>query len=450
MQPPMPRVRLRSATSPFCAAARFCAGSLLAFALGCRAPKPAAPPVATPVAPLVVAPPVDPALSARVDAVLDAELAAERIVGAVVLVARDGQLVYHRAAGFADREAQIAVSEPTQFRLASMSKPIVSIAALALVEAHALDLQDPVSKYLPHFQPALADGQKPEITIRQLLTHTSGLDYPWGEPPGGPYHRLNVSSGFDQPGLSLAENLDRLNRVPLLSAPGAMWRYSLGIDVLGGVVAQAGGSTLPEVVQRLVTGPLHMTAGFRAPEPALLAVPYLDAEPRAARMTDPQRLAFAADAIVYSPSRIFNAASYPSGGMGMVGTASDYLKFLEMLRTGGGPVLQAESAAAATSNQIGELPVAFGKGWGWGYGFAVLQVADPTLPWAVGTWRWIGGYGSHFWVDPSAKLSVVVLTNTALHGALGSFADQLRNAVYGFEPPEQVQPDVDAAPSAKQ
>jgi len=398
-----------------------------------------APPASHPSSEATAAPPalavLDAALAARLDPVLDAAISTEQIVGAVMLVARDGQLVYHRAVGLADREANLPVTESTRFRLASMSKPIVSLAALILAEQRVLNLDEPISKWLPSFQPALTDGQRPPITVRQLLTHTSGLDYPWGERAGGPYHRLNVSSGFDQPGLSLEENLDRLARAPLLSPPGKIWRYSLGIDVLGAVVAKAGGGSLPEVVRRLVTDPLHISASFDAGDPAALAVPYVEGEPRPTRMSEPQSLPFALDAIVYSPSRIFNSASYPSGGMGMVGTAQDYLTFLEALRTGGGGIISPTSAASATENQIGDLPIAFGPGWGWGFGFAVLRAADPRLPWAAGTWRWIGGYGCHFWVDPSAKLSVVVLTNTTLSGALGPFADALRDAVYDFHPP---------------
>jgi CubicO group peptidase (beta-lactamase class C family) len=169
-------------------------------------------------------------------------------------------------------------------------------------------------------------------------------------------------------------------------------------------------------------------------DPNALAFPYLSANPRPARMTDPQSMPFGADAIVFSPARIFNPGSYPSGGVGMVGTAADYLAFLEMLRQGGGNVLTPETASAATSNQIAELPVAFAPGWGFGFGFAVMKEADASVPWSVGTWRWIGGYGSHFWVDPNAKLSVVVLTNTTMGGALGPFPDALRNAIYGFVP----------------
>jgi CubicO group peptidase (beta-lactamase class C family) len=409
---------------------------MLGVLWGCSALHGSAAPAPAPAAPVAAAAPLDPALSARVDPVIDAAISQGQIVGLVVLVARDGQLVYQRAAGYADREAQRAVSAQTQFRLASLTKPMVSVAALVLVEEHVIDLDDPITNWLPAFTPALVTGERPSISVRQLLTHTSGLDYPWDEPAGGPYHELLVSSGFDQPGLSLEENLERLVRAPLLTPPGSAWRYSLGIDVLGGVIAKAGGGTLPEVVGRLVTDPLHLTrTGFSVADANSLAYPYLSATPRPERMTEPQSMPFGADAIVFAPSRIFNPGSYPSGGVGMVGTAADYLSFLEMLRQGGGNVLTPETARAATSNQIAELPVAFAPGWGFGFGFAVMKEADARVPWSVGTWRWIGGYGSHFWVDPSAKLSVVVLTNTTMGGALGPFPDALRDAIYGFVPP---------------
>jgi len=402
---------------------------------GCAPPRsPANPPSTAPRAAAPASPPIDPVLAARVDPVIEAVIRSEQIVGMMVVVARDGRVVYQRAAGFADREAQIEVSERTLFRLASMSQPVVSVATLALVDQHVIALDDPITHWLPAFTPSLADGQKPTISVRQLLTHTAGLDYPWGEPAGGPYHQLNVSSGFDQPGLSLEENLDRLVRAPLLSAPGSIWRYSLGTDVLGAALAKAGAGTLPEVVHRLVTEPLGIQLAFSVNDRSRLAYPYMSGAPRAVRMSDPQSMPFGADAIVYAPSRILDPDSYPSAGVGMVGTASDYLRFVEMLRTGGGVILSAQSAQAATSNQIGDLPMAFADGWGFGFGFAVLKEADPTSPWARGTWRWIGGYGSHFWVDPVAKLSVVVLTNTALGGAVGEFPDALRNAIYDFEP----------------
>jgi CubicO group peptidase (beta-lactamase class C family) len=175
----------------------------------------------------------DRALGERLDQAIDGAIAEQRIVGAVVLVARDGRLVYHRAAGLADREAGRALSEDGVFRLASLTKPMVAAAAMGLVEEGTLKLSDPVTKWLPGFHPALADGTQPVITVRHLLTHTSGLSYGFLEGPDHPYHRLGVSDGIDQAGISLDENVDRLAKAPLSYRPGSAWRYSLSMDVLG-------------------------------------------------------------------------------------------------------------------------------------------------------------------------------------------------------------------------
>ncbi|WP_437915054.1 serine hydrolase domain-containing protein [Sorangium sp. So ce302] len=402
---------------------------------GCSAPAPAAAPAPAPPAVSAAArrDHGDEPLRRRLDAVVEAAIAEGRIVGTVVVVARDGEVVYRRAAGFADREAGRPMREDTVFRLASLTKPIVSAAALALVDASALGLDDPVTKWLPAFAPRLADGRAATITVRQLLTHTAGLGYTFAEPPDGPYHRARVSDGLDQPGLSLDENLARIAQAPLLFEPGTAWGYSLATDVLGGVVAKAGGAPLPDVVRRLVTGPLGLDASFTVGDPGRLAVPYGDASPRPARMADPQPVSLGPATVTFSPSRALDPRSYPSGGAGMVGTADDYVRFLEVLRTGGGKILRPETAAAMTSNQTGQLKVQQAGGtWGFGFGAAVLTAPDPsTMPSAAGTWQWMGAYGNHFWVDPSAKLTVVVLTNTAFAGMVGEFPDAVRRAVYG-------------------
>ncbi|WP_437640464.1 serine hydrolase domain-containing protein [Sorangium sp. So ce854] len=403
---------------------------------GCGSPAPAAAPAPAPApAPpaAAAAPRGDEALQRRIDAVVEAATAEGRIVGAVVVIARAGEVVYRRAAGFADREAGRPMREDTVFRLASLSKPIVSAAALALVDAGALGLDDPVTKWLPAFAPRLADGRPATITVRHLLTHTAGLNYTFSEPEGGPYHRARVSDGLDQPGLSLEENLARIAQAPLLHEPGAAWNYSLATDVLGGVVARAGGAPLPDVVRRLVTGPLGIDASFAVADPQQLAVPYGDASPRPARMGDPHDVALGPNKATFSPSRALDPRSYPSGGAGMVGTAGDYVRFLEALRTGGGKILRPETTAAMTSNQIGALKLPLPGGtWRFGFGVSVLEAPDPSAtPSAAGTWQWMGAYGHHFWVDPSAKLTAVVLTNTAFAGMMGEFPDAVRRAVYG-------------------
>lgn len=406
-----------------------CALALGAFACGSR---PVAP--APTVAVSAPASPSDPDMKRRLDGVLDTAISEERIVGSMVLVARDGAIVYRRAAGFADREARRPVRDDTLFRYASMTKPIVSAAALALVDAGKLGLDDPVARWLPAFKPRLDDGRTPTITVRHLLTHTAGLTYNFFEPEDGPYHRAQVSNGFDDARISLDENLTRISQVPLAYEPGTRWGYSVATDVLGGVVAKAGGGTLEEVVRRRVTQPLGMEAAFSFEERARVATPYADGTPRPVPMADPQAVPFDGSPMIFSPSRSFDPRAFTSGGAGMMGTADDYLKFLEAIRTGGAPILKSSTAAMMTSNQVGALdvPILPGGNWGWSFGFAVLESPDPqATPQSAGTYRWGGVYGNHFFVDPAQKLTVIVLTNTALAGMAGAFPDALLEAVYG-------------------
>lgn len=415
-------------------------GLFAALSAGCQSSDPHAARAPDPTPTSATAPKNEPptakeenGLTHALDSVVDSAIASQAIVGGVVVVVRDGHVVYRRAVGVADREAGRPVQEDTVFRLASMTKPLVSAAALALVDQGVLKLDDPVTKYLPTFKPKLPNGKAPVITIRQLLTHTSGLDYGLEKATAAPFQRARASNGIDQPGLSFEENLARLNQVPLLFEPGTKWNYSMSTDVLGGVVAKASGLPLPDAVQKLVIAPLAMKAtGFVPPSPLeRLATPYADGSPRPSRMTDGQVVPFYTSNITFAPSRILDARSYPSGGGGMVGTADDYVRFLEAVRTGGGPILKAGTAKAMTENQVGDIDVtAAGPTYGWGFGFAVQKKADPNNPSNVGTFHWGGVYGNSFFVDPVAKLTVVVLTNTAVAGMAGPFPDAVKKAVY--------------------
>ncbi|HEX2688166.1 MAG TPA: serine hydrolase domain-containing protein [Kofleriaceae bacterium] len=397
---------------------------LAALASGCGSP-------AGPVPVGVVA--IDPALSKRLDTVIDKAIAGEQLVGVSVMIARDGKIVYARAAGFADREAARPANEDTQFRIASMTKPVVSVAALALIDQGKLSLEDPVTKWLPSFRPKLADGREPVITVRHLLTHTSGLTYKFLEPAGGPYHKAEVSDGLADPEVTAEVNLRRLASVPLLYEPGTAWGYSLSVDVLGEVVARAGGGTLPAVVARLVTGPLAMTATmFTVTDRARLAWPYAAGKPPV-RMTEPYDLSTGGQSARLSPARIFDPAAFPSGGAGLASTARDYLRFLEALRTGGAPVLKPETARSLSENQIGALAVSF-LGPGAGFGFGVGVTVDPAAagtPKGPGSFGWGGIYGGSFWIDPKAQLSVVVFMNLA---GDSPFEQDLIHAVYEAGP----------------
>ena len=317
------------------------------------------------------------------------------------------------------------------FRLSSLTKPIVSAAALALVEHGQLKLNDAVTKWIPEFQPPLPDGSRPEIIIRELLKHTAGLGYGFLEPEDGPYHKANVSDGLDQPGLSIEENLKRIASVPLAYQPGTSWGYSIAADVVGEVLARAGNSSLPDVVRCFVTTPLEMSdTGFAVTDPSRLAVPYADGSPSPVRMgiLESVKLGYGPGSIRFAPSRVFDPLSYPSGGCGMVGTAADFSKFLEALRTGGSPILSLQSVRAITTDRTGGL----GPGPGIAFGFGLSVITDPAqalTPQSAGTFAWGGVYGHSWFVDPAKRLTVVVLTNTAVEG-MTQFPTQIRNAIY--------------------
>ena len=378
---------------------------------------------------------VDASLPARVDAVIERALAAQRLIGVVVLIALDGSVIHRRAAGYADREAQQSMREDTIFRLSSLTKPIVSAAALALVERGVLSLDEPVTRWLPDFRPTLTDGSAAVITARQLLTHTAGLSYSFFQAAGGPYERAGVSDGLAEPGLSMDEELRRLATVPLSNVPGAAWGYSLGLDVLGAVMARAGGEPLPNLVESLVTGPLGMKdTAFAVRDLGRLAAAYVDgARPR--RMADPDIVELGPGALTrFAPSRILDPRSFPSGGAGMAGTATDFMSFLETIRRGGGAILTPQSTQSMMNNQIGDLRVNLELTPSWGFGFGGAVLMDPVLagvPQAAGTWKWGGVYGHHWYVDPSRRLTVAALSNTTAEGMLGDFVTELRNAVYG-------------------
>ncbi|EKE76781.1 serine hydrolase domain-containing protein [Gallaecimonas xiamenensis] len=375
-------------------------------------------------------------LSVAIQTVVEQALDQQRLVGAVVLVARNGELIHQQAAGWADRESRRAMTTDTVFRLASVSKPIVCAAALVLVAQGRLVLDQNIDHLLPEFRPALADGRPARITVRQLLSHTAGLGYRFFEADTeGPYAQAGVSDGMDGSGISLEENLRRIGSVPLLYAPGTAWGYSLATDVLGAVIERVQGVPLNVAVRQLVTGPLAMAdTDFFAPCPERVATAYVSGAPEPHRLAEGETVAVfeGTVGIPYSPGRIFDSQAFPSGGAGMAGTAGDFLRLLEALRQDGGALLPGELVAemARDQTQGRELPAA--PGFGFGLGFSVLR--DPELamsPESEGTWRWGGAYGHSWFVDRAQGLSVVAFTNTLYEGMSGRFVTDLRDAVYG-------------------
>lgn len=362
-------------------------------------------------------------LATHLDAVIDRALAEERIVGTNVLVAIDGDIAYARAAGFLDREAARPMAPRTIFRLASVTKPYVAVAALAAAEAGIIDLDAPVTRYLPDFCPKLADGSAPVITARHLLTHTSGLTYDLSSAT------RPISAGLDGQTLGMAEALAGFASLTLAFAPGTHWEYSVGIDVLGGLIEAAEGKTLPEIVRVRVTGPLGLAdTDFRVTDPARLATPYSEGRP-ARRMAEVEVVTNPdGSSLTFAPGRIFDPNVFPSGGAGMAGTAEDFLLFVEALRKGGAPLLGPDWARLVWENGIGALEA---RDPGRHFSHVASMYADPAKsgsPLSPGSWGWGGVYGHQWRVDHERRMVILSFSNTAVEGCNGAFPGEVVTA----------------------
>ncbi|MEU4620119.1 serine hydrolase domain-containing protein [Actinoplanes sp. NPDC023801] len=373
-------------------------------------------------------------VAGRIDQVIDTAIATDRVVGCAVVVARHGEIVHERYAGHADRETGTPVTAGHQFRLASMTKPVVAATALALADRGVLRLDEPVRSWLPWFRPALPDGTRPDLTLRQSLAHTAGLGYGFlSADRDDPYRRAGVSDGGDATTLTLRENLERLASVPLLFEPGRDWTYSLGVDVAGAVIESATGATLGEVVADLITRPLDMTGtGFTA-DPARLVTAYAGPQHPARVMAADDGITFPGGGpIRLSPGRALDPRAFPSGGFGLVGTARDQLAFLEAVRRGGAPVLTRAAASLMIQDAVPGRDLPVGPGLGFGLGFAVVR--DPQAygtPRPAGSFGWGGFYGTTCFADPVSGWSVVALTNTTPEGIFGAFPAEIEAAVHG-------------------
>lgn len=359
-----------------------------------------------------------------------------RLVGAVVLVRQHGVLCHASATGLADRESTTPMRRDQLFRLASVSKPLLTTVILRLVADGVLALDAPVQRWLPDFRPALADGRRPAISLRQLLSHSSGLGYRFLEADAdGPYARAGVSDGMDANPLTLAENVRRIAQAPLLFEPGSQWMYSLGVDVAGAVAEAATGETLQVLFERLLAGPLGLRdTAFATADASRLATPYVTDTPQPHRLQEGEVVApfEGTVGIAYSLARATDASRFPSAGAGLVGTADEVMAVLEALRdVPASGLLPPALAAQMGTPQVAEQGPPEPEGWGFGLGFAVLRDAAASgTPQRVGTWRWGGAYGHSWFVDPARGLSVVALTNTLYEGMDGAFVDELRDAVY--------------------
>lgn len=377
----------------------------------------------------------EPVEMAEIDAVIDRALDEQRIVGTVVIASRSGRIVHQRSAGWANRELKVEMRDTSLFRLASVSKLVLTLATMRLVEEGCVSLSDRITKWLPDFKPLLRDGNAPEITVHHLLTHTAGLSYRFSEPLGSHYHMLGISDGLDIVSFDLEENLRRISRAPLAFAPGTRWRYSVSIDVLGAIVSRAVGLSLPDAILQLVSRPLGLQSlAFSVPPDTPLATPYVNGLGAPHIMAESETVCDPEDpavAIRFAPNRAFDKSAFPSGGAGMVGSAADVYALLEALRPQSGKYLTHASVQTLGIAYVGADAQTQGAGWGFGYGGGILT--DPKLagsPQSAGTIQWGGVYGHYWFVDTMADIAVLALTNTTWEGAGGQFTKELRNAAY--------------------
>ncbi len=350
-----------------------------------------------------------------------------KLAGAVMLIARNGKIVYSESVGYVDRAANAPMIDDAIFRLFSMTKPITSVAVMMLQEEGKFQITDPISKYLPELagmQVAIQDtnaivGSETaarEITIQDLLRHTSGFTY--GDFGITAVHQSYRTAGIGNRDVSNAEFVSRLAKLPLLMQPGTRWHYGVSTDVLGRLVEVISGMTLAQFFEERIFQPLSMhDTSFVVPAEKSSRVAQPWAQP-GVRMTP--RFDVAVD------------AAYQSGGGGLVGTAGDYLRFAQMLLNGGElngiRLLSPRTITYMTADHLGGLP-GQEPGMGFGLGFQVRkEIGGAGQPGSIGEYGWPGAAGTTFWIDPQEQLIGIYLVQVNAEDRL-FFRDQFRTLV---------------------
>jgi CubicO group peptidase (beta-lactamase class C family) len=380
----------------------------------------------------------------RIAAWQQAQVDAGAFTGAVAAIARNGKVAYLRAVGFRDRAKTVPLQADAIFWIASMTKPVVSVAAMKLVEEGKLDLAAPVHRYLPEFRDTMVgvetsdpasgqtrlvlEPQKRAMTVEDLLRQTSGLTYP--DRGNTAVHALYRNGFYDRYARNntLQDFVSGIARLPLAHQPGEVWEYGINFDILGRVIEVVSGERLDQFLDSHLFKPLGMvdTAFWVPPE-------------KISRLVDPPAgAAVLPDRDVTKPTTMF------SGGGGLVSTAADYLRFCQMLLNGGEldgtRILSPATVRRMTTNALppgvhfageGDAYVGPLGGSSWGLGFAIrTDAAWSALPGSVGSFTWGGVWGTHFWVDPTEQLVAVQLIQVA-PGKDGPFNRTFRNLAYG-------------------
>jgi CubicO group peptidase (beta-lactamase class C family) len=357
----------------------------------------------------------------RLDAVLQEHIDQNRIAGIVTLVLKDGKPIYERALGWSDKEANRPMKVDTIFRIASQTKALTSAAILALMEDGRLSPTMPVSRFIPEYAKTTvavkgdtagaAVPARRAITIADLLTHTAGISYGTDNLVAAQYEGkgLGPAAGFGWYTADKDEEtcvtMERLATLPFVAQPGEQYVYGYNTDILGCVVERASGMPLDKFFAERITGPLGM-------KDTRFFLPVADRDRLSAVYSS------GPDGITRAPEGAKGQGHYVegprksfSGGAGLLSTARDYARFLEMTRNGGTldgvRVLSARSVALMTTNQSGTLHSTTGLGFG--FGFETVDRYGARGVSSVGSYRWGGAYGSNYLVDPDARLVLVYM-----------------------------------------
>ena len=380
---------------------------------------------------------------ARIDALVNEYITAGKQANVGVLIARNGKIVYHKAFGQDDVSAKTPLRRDAIFRIASQTKAITSMAAMILFEEGKFLLDDPVSKYIPAFKSmTVLDKFEPKdssyttvparssITIRQLLTHTSGLDYPsiGSKAMTAIYAKNKIPSGIGTPVNTLAEVMPRLAKLPLAHQPGDKWTYGLSTDLLGYLVEVVAGQPLDQFLQTRLFAPLGMNDTYfylPAAKHNRLARLFTEDTARIARPYPGNQPAQIAD---YPKS---TSGTYFAGGAGLSSTMSDYAIFLQMLLNkgeyNGKRVLGPMTVKLILSNQIGDLNVGQNK---FGLGFALTSAKSAArMPVPEGTFDWGGFFGTTYWADPEQGIIGLIYTQK-FPNSHGDLSDKFKVLVY--------------------
>jgi CubicO group peptidase (beta-lactamase class C family) len=372
---------------------------------------------------------------------VEQDVQADLVPGAVLLVARDGQVLYRKAVGRQDPAGSAPMAVDSMFRIYSMTKPIVSVAALSLIEEGRMALSDPVSRHLPQMTKLQVGVEKPgadgkpvlervssqrDMTVHDLMRHMSGLTYGvFGRSMvKDEYLKADVRPGDPAADYDNAELVKRVSQLPLAFQPGSTWDYSISTDILGALVEKVAGAPLDEVLRQRVLGPLKMNdTAFSVPAP------------KQGRIAEP----FTTDPDTKQPVRLLDVRRTPkllAGGAGLVSSADDYARFAQMLANGGtldgARILSRQSVQWMTSDHTsGARGPAYAPGAGYGFGLGVavrLDNGQSVLPGNKGDFHWGGYAGTFWWHDPAERLVAVWMIQGP--GRSAYYRPLMRSAVY--------------------